>query len=186
MTMAPQRRTISSNSGNRTYNWASTAIDQNDRSGLGAPTRFCISRPLTTTDFASGAPCPGGGTTSHATARLKTRAAQYGGRMRRARRARKPGDRVEPPAVAGRRQGQREAGQHDEDDDREPPVDEPAGPERCPVHRVAGECAQEDVVHHHEQRGQAPDAVQAGQPLPRRTGDCRHAARRSLVTSRMR
>ena len=88
--------------------------------------------------------------------------------MRRARRCANRGDAVEPPAVAGRRQGQREAGQHDEHDDREPPVDEPAGPERRPVHRVAGERAQEDVVHHHEQRGQAADAVQAGQPLSRR------------------
>ena len=105
---------------------------------------------------------------SHATARLKARAAQYAGRMRRARRCANRGDAVEPPAVAGRRQGQREAGQHDEHDDREPPVDEPAGPERRVVHRVAGECAQEDVVHHHVQRGQAPDAVQAGQPLARK------------------
>ena len=29
-------------------------------------------------------------------------------------------------------------------------------------------------MHHHEQRGQAPDAIQAGQPLPRRAGDCRY------------
>lgn len=87
MTMAPQRLTIRSNRGKTTYSWASTAIDQNDRLGLGAPTRFCTRRPLTTTDLALGAPCPGGGTTSHATARLKTRAAQYGGRMRRARRS---------------------------------------------------------------------------------------------------
>ena len=83
---APRRRTISSSSGNRMYSWASTAIDQNARLGLGAPTRFCTSRPLTTTDLASGTPCPGGGTISHATARLKARAAQYAGRMRRARR----------------------------------------------------------------------------------------------------
>ena len=41
------------------YSWASTAIDQNARFGLGAPTMFCTSRPLTTTDFAPGAPCPG-------------------------------------------------------------------------------------------------------------------------------
>ena len=68
------------------YSWASTAIDQNDRLGLGAPTRFCTSRPLTPTDFASGARSPGGATTSHATARLNARAAQYGGRMRQARR----------------------------------------------------------------------------------------------------
>jgi len=76
MTRAPHRRTIKSSSGNAMYNWASTAIDQNDRLGDGAPTRFCTSRPLTTTDFASGDPLPGGATTSHATARLKARAAQ--------------------------------------------------------------------------------------------------------------
>ena len=133
--------------------------------GLGAPTMFCTSRPLTRTDFASGTPCPGCGTTSHATARLKASAAQYAGRMRRARRRANRGDAVEPPAVAGRREGQREAGQHDEHDDREAPVDEPAGPERRVVDRVAGKGAQEDVVHHDEQRGQAADAVEAGQPL---------------------
>jgi len=27
-------------------------------------------------------------------------------------------------------------------------------------------------VHHHEQRSQAPDAIEAGQPLPRRAGEC--------------
>ncbi len=86
MTTAPHRRTISSNSGNTTYSCASTAIDQNDRLGVGAATRFCTRTPLTTTDFTPGAPSPGGGTTIHATARLKARAAQYGGRMRRARR----------------------------------------------------------------------------------------------------
>ena len=75
MAAAPQRRISSRSSGNSTYSWASTAIDQNDRSGLGARTTFCSSRPLTTTDFASGAPCPGGGTTSHATVRLKASAA---------------------------------------------------------------------------------------------------------------
>jgi len=75
ITTAPHRRTISSKSGNARYSWASTAIDQNDWSGVGAPTRFWTSRPLTITDPASGAPCPGGGTTSHATARLKARAA---------------------------------------------------------------------------------------------------------------
>ena len=112
--------------------------------------------------------------TSHATARLKASAAQYGGRMRRTRRRANCGDAVEPPAVAGRRQGQREAGQHDEHDDREPPVDEPAGPERCPVHRIAGERAQEDVVHHHEQRGQSANAVQAGQPPRLRAGGRGH------------
>jgi hypothetical protein len=33
------------------------------------------------------------------------------------------------------------------------------------VHRVAGERAKEDVVADHEQSGETPDAVQAGQPL---------------------
>jgi hypothetical protein len=54
--------------------------------GLCAASKFCTSRPLTTTDRASGSPCPGCGTTSHATATLKASAAQYAGRMRQARR----------------------------------------------------------------------------------------------------
>jgi len=49
----------SSSSGNKRYSWASTAIDQNAALGLCAPTMFCTSRPLTTTDFASGTPFPG-------------------------------------------------------------------------------------------------------------------------------
>ena len=51
MATAPQRRIRSRSSGNSTYSCASTAIDQNDRSGLGARTTFCSSRPLTTTDL---------------------------------------------------------------------------------------------------------------------------------------
>jgi hypothetical protein len=90
MTAAPRRRTAKSNSGNRRYSCASTAIDQKARLGLGALTRFCVRRPLTTTALASGRPCPGAGTISHATARLKSSAAQYGGRMRRARRSANP------------------------------------------------------------------------------------------------
>ena len=86
MTIAPRRRTISSSSGNRTYSWASTAIDQKARLGVGAATRFWTSRPLTMTELEPGTPCPGGRTSSQATTRLKTRAAQYGGRMRQARR----------------------------------------------------------------------------------------------------
>jgi hypothetical protein len=74
------------------------------------------------------------------------------------------------PAVAGRREGERKAGEHDEHDDGESPVDEPGGPEGCVIHGVAGERAHEDVVANHVQRGQAPDGVQARQPLPRRTG----------------
>ena len=153
------------------YSWASTAIDQNARLGLGAPTRFCTSRPLTTTDLSVGRSLP-----RRRDDQPRHREAEgEGGPVRREDAPgpplREPRDAVEPPAVAGRRQGQREAGQHDEHDDREPPVDEPAGPERRPVHRVAGERAQEDVVHHHEQRGQAADAVQAGQPLRRRICD---------------
>src|SRR6185369_7817243 len=54
MTIAPRRRTISSRSGNRMYSWASTAIDQNARLGLGAATRFCTSRPLTITELEPG------------------------------------------------------------------------------------------------------------------------------------
>ena len=119
---------------------------------------------MTTTDFTSGTPAPAAATISHATARLKASAAQYAGRIRRARRRANCGDPVEPPAVAGRRQGQGEARQHDEHDDREPPVDEPRRPERRVVHRVARERPQEHVVDHDVQRGQAPDAVQAGQP----------------------
>ena len=38
-----------------------------------------------TTELRSGAPWPGGGTISHATARLKTSAAQYAGTIRRIR-----------------------------------------------------------------------------------------------------
>src|SRR6478735_9414035 len=80
--------------------------------------------------------------------------------------------------MAGRRQCQREPGHHDEHDDREPPVDERGGPERRVVDRVAGEGAQEHVVHHHEQRGEAADAVQAGEPLSRRRGHGEYALRK--------
>ena len=81
-----------------------------------------------------------------------------------------PGDRVQPPAVASRRKGEREARQHDEDDDGESPVDEPAGPERRVVGRVARERAQEDVIDDYVQRGEAANAVQPGQPLCARIG----------------
>ena len=104
MTAAPRRRTISRRSGRRTYSWASTAIDQNARFGVGAATRFCTRRPLTRTDLASGRACPGGGTTSHATARLKARAAQYAGRIRRARRR---ANEATPPSRQPRRAGAR-------------------------------------------------------------------------------
>jgi len=76
MRTAPTRRTSSSSSGSARYSCASTAIDQNDRFGLGAATRFSTSRPFTTTDAASGAAWPGGGTTSHATTRLNPSAAK--------------------------------------------------------------------------------------------------------------
>jgi hypothetical protein len=42
---APLRRTSRSSSGNMTYSWDSTAIDQKARLGLGALTRFCVRRP---------------------------------------------------------------------------------------------------------------------------------------------
>ena len=116
---------------------------------------------------------------SHATARLKSERGPV-------RREDAPGpprgeaeDAVEAPAVAGRREGQREAGQHDEHDDREPPVDEPAGPERCVVDGVAGERAHEDVVHDHVERRQAADAVQAASEPPPVGGPSERAARGS-------
>ena len=96
-----------------------------------------------------------------------------------------PQDTVEPPAMAGRRERQREARQHDEHDDREPPIDEPGGPERRPVDRVAGEGAQKDVVHHHEQRRETADAVEADDSLSRswvhRENAPRNRSRKALI-----
>ena len=162
MATAPQRRTSSRSSGNSTYSCASTAIDQNDRSGLGTRTRFCSSRPLTTTDLASGRALsrrrddqPG-----HRQAEHQRRPVRRQDPARPA--AREPRDPVEAPAAAGGRERQREARQHDEHHDGEAAVDEPAGPERRVVDRVARERAQEDVVHDHEQRREATEAVQPG------------------------
>src|ERR1051326_2982795 len=62
------------------------AIDQNARLGLPAEKASCASRPYTTTDFPLGTGQPGWASTSQVTSRLNTSAAQYGGRMRHARR----------------------------------------------------------------------------------------------------
>ena len=162
MLTAPQRRTSRRSSGNTTYSCASTAIDQNDRSGLGAWITFCSSRPFTTTE-----PRVGRGLSRRRNDQPGHRQAE---RERRPERrqdpacppAREPRDPVEAPAPASRRQRQREARQHDEHDDGEAAVDEPRGPERRVVDRVARERAEEDVIHDHEQRGEATEAVQAG------------------------
>ena len=86
--------------------------------------------------------------------------------------AREVQDPVEPPAAAGWRQREGEPGEDDEHHDGETPIDEPGRPERCVVHGIAGERAQEYVVDDDEQRGQAPDAVRAGDSLPGKGGAC--------------
>jgi hypothetical protein len=53
------------------------------------------SRPKTATDLPVGSPSPGCGTSVHPTRRLNARAAQYGSRMRQARRT---ANRFVPPA----------------------------------------------------------------------------------------
>src|SRR3954452_15714943 len=62
------------------------AIDQNARFGLGVMITSCTSSPLTPIDFAVGTGQPGWATTYHVMSVLKTSAAQYGGRIRHARR----------------------------------------------------------------------------------------------------
>src|SRR5215467_5816266 len=62
------------------------AIDQNARLALPAETTSCTSKPLTTTDFPLGTAQPGWASTYQVITRLNTSAAQYGGRMRHARR----------------------------------------------------------------------------------------------------
>jgi hypothetical protein len=62
------------------------AIDQNARFGLGAPTTSWISDPFTTTDLRSGIAQPGWTCTNQVISRLNANAAQYGGRIRQARR----------------------------------------------------------------------------------------------------
>src|SRR4051794_22940239 len=62
------------------------AIDQNARLGLGTAKTSCSSRPLTATDFAVGIGQPGWARTYQVISRLNPSAAQYGGRIRQARR----------------------------------------------------------------------------------------------------
>src|SRR5215470_18942384 len=62
------------------------AIDQNARFGLPAEKTSCTSKPYTTTDFSLGTGQPGWASTYHVITRLNPSAAQYGGRMRQARR----------------------------------------------------------------------------------------------------
>src|SRR5580700_11077571 len=71
------------------------AIDQNARLGLHADQNppwgpwakaSCTSKPYTTTDFPLGTGQPGWASTNQVISRLNTSAAQYGGRMRQARR----------------------------------------------------------------------------------------------------
>src|SRR5215468_2554778 len=116
------------------------AIDQNARLGLPADQNpplwpwekaSCTRKPYTTTDFPLGSGQPGWASTYQVITRLNPSAAQ------------------------------REAGQHDEHDDREPAVDHPGRPERSVIGGVARPGTVEDVVEHDEQGGQAPDPVQA-------------------------
>jgi len=62
------------------------AIDQNARLGLPTEKTSCTSKPYTTTDFPSGTGRCGWASTYQVITRLNPRAAQYGGRMRQARR----------------------------------------------------------------------------------------------------
>src|ERR1700747_2647122 len=62
------------------------AIDQNARLGLPAAKTSCTSRPYTTTDFPLRQAQPGWASTYQVITRLTPSAAQYGGRMRQARR----------------------------------------------------------------------------------------------------
>src|SRR4029077_7422444 len=77
-----------------------------------------------------------------------------------------PAHPAELPAVPGRGDGEREAGQHDEDHDRELAVDEPPGPERSGAFRITREAQQVTVVESPERGGQTADAVQTAQPSP--------------------
>src|SRR5215469_5032203 len=62
------------------------AIDQNARFGLPTAKASCTRKPYTTTDFPLGTGKPGWASTYQVISRLNTRAAQYGGRIRQARR----------------------------------------------------------------------------------------------------
>src|SRR3954451_19928491 len=78
-------------------------MDQNAPLGTDEPNTSCRSRPYTTTAFASGGAEPGCGTTDQAMMRLNTSAAQYGGRIRQARRCAK---RALPPSCQPLRAGE--------------------------------------------------------------------------------
>ena len=62
------------------------AIDQNARLGMPTEKASCTSKPYTMTDFPSGRAQPGWASTYQVISRLNPSAAQYGGRMRQARR----------------------------------------------------------------------------------------------------
>src|SRR5260370_8237030 len=62
------------------------AIDQNARLGLPTEKTSCTSKPYTTTDFPLGTAQPGWASTNQVMTRLNPSAAQYGGRIRQARR----------------------------------------------------------------------------------------------------
>src|SRR5215475_9286365 len=62
------------------------AIDQKARLGLPTEKASCTSKPYTTTDFPLGAGQPGWASTYQVITRLNPSAAQYGGRIRQARR----------------------------------------------------------------------------------------------------
>jgi hypothetical protein len=62
------------------------AIDQNARLGAPAGKTSCTSKPYATTDFPVGTGWNGWATTYQVITRLNASAAQYGGRMRQARR----------------------------------------------------------------------------------------------------
>src|SRR5215469_7442520 len=62
------------------------AIDQNARLGLPTEKASCTSTPYTMTDFPVGTGGPGCARTYQVITRLNPSAAQYGGRMRQARR----------------------------------------------------------------------------------------------------
>ena len=76
----------------------------------------------------------------------------------------KPAHPAQPPFRAGGRDRERKTGQHDENDDREVPVEQPAGPPRTGVRGVAGKGQQPAVVEHHEKRGEAANTVKPREP----------------------
>src|SRR5258708_1238328 len=140
------------------------AIDQNARLGLPTEKTSCTSKPYTTTDFPLGTGGPGWASTYQVITRLNTTSPHSARPMRHPRppptRRARPADR-EPRRGGRRAEAQREAGQGNEHDDREPPVDQPGRPEWSGIGGVARPGALENVVEHDEQGGQAPDPVQA-------------------------